>query len=66
MVVPGFDDVTTKRRGLGMKLYSSATWVLIVLFGLLAVIHVVLTVLFYLGIWIRASDTSSLSNGPPG
>ena len=43
-------ETTSKRRGVWSKLHAAATWVLIVLFGLLAVIHVVLTVLFYVGV----------------
>lgn len=33
------------------RVYAISTWTLIVYFGLMAVVHVVLTVLFYLGIW---------------
>ena len=33
------------------RLYAIATWVLIVLFGLLAFIHFVITGLYYLGMW---------------
>ncbi len=39
------------RPSLWARIYRSANWILIVLFMLLAAIHVVLTVLFYLGIW---------------
>ena len=33
------------------RIYAISTWTLIAYFALLAVVHVVLTVLFYLGIW---------------
>jgi len=33
------------------RVYAISTWTLITYFALMAVVHVVLTVLFYLGIW---------------
>jgi len=39
------------RRTVWSRVYAISTWTLIVYFGLMAVVHVVLTVLFYLGIW---------------
>jgi hypothetical protein len=35
----------------GQGVYAISTWILIAYFALMAVIHLVLTVLFYLGIW---------------
>jgi hypothetical protein len=39
------------RRTFWSRVYAISTWALIVYFGGMAVIHVVLTVLFYLGVW---------------
>ncbi|HVR78794.1 MAG TPA: hypothetical protein VMS99_10415 [Acidimicrobiia bacterium] len=43
--------VTTLRRSVWSRVYATATWTLIVLFVILAGAHLVLTVLFYLGVW---------------
>ena len=42
---------TGSRRTFWSRVYAISTWTLIVYFGLNTVAHVVLTVLFYLGIW---------------
>ena len=42
---------TTKRgRSVWSRVYGVSTWILIVLFALLAVIHVAMTVLYYVGV----------------
>jgi len=41
----------TPRRSVWSRVYAIATWTLIVLFTILAVVHLVLTVLFYTGVW---------------
>ena len=43
--------VTNSRRSVWSRVYATATWTLIVLFVFLAGAHLVLTVLFYLGVW---------------
>ena len=43
--------VTDSRRSVWSRVYATATWTLIVAFVFLAGAHLVLTVLFYLGIW---------------
>jgi len=39
------------RRTVWSRVYAISTWTLVIYFGVMAVIHVVLTVLFYLGVW---------------
>ena len=39
------------RRSVWSRVYAFSTWALIVYFSLMAVAHLVLTVLFYLGVW---------------
>jgi hypothetical protein len=39
------------RRTVWSRVYAISTWTLIGYFSLMAVVHLVLTVLFYLGIW---------------
>jgi len=43
-------ETTTQRRSVWSRVYGVATWILIILFLLLATIHVVMTVLFYVGV----------------
>jgi hypothetical protein len=43
--------VTRIARPSWSRIYTIATWTLIVVFTLLAVAHLVLTVLFYIGVW---------------
>jgi cytochrome bd-type quinol oxidase subunit 2 len=43
-------EAPSERRSLWSRVYATATWALIVLFGLLAAVHVVLTILFYAGV----------------
>lgn len=39
------------RRSVWSRVYAVSTWTLIGYFSLMAIVHAVLTVLFYLGIW---------------
>jgi hypothetical protein len=41
----------TSGRSIWSRAYGIATWTLIVLFGFFAAAHLVLTVLFYAGVW---------------
>ena len=41
----------TTGRSIWSRVYAISTWTLIVIFSFFAVSHVVLTVLFYIGIW---------------
>ena len=43
--------VQQTRRTVWSRVYAISTWTLIGYFSLMAVVHLVLTVLFYLGIW---------------
>ncbi len=43
-------ETTKVRRTVWSRVYAISTWTLIVYFGLMTVAHVVLTVLFYLGV----------------
>ncbi len=43
-------ETTKVRRSVWSRVYGVSTWILIILFVLLATIHVVMTVLFYLGV----------------
>lgn len=43
--------VDTSRRTIWTRIYSVSAWILIAYFGLMAIIHVALAVLFYLGVW---------------
>ena len=42
---------TSPKGNVWTRIYAVSTWILIAYFGLMALIHVVLTVLFYLGVW---------------
>ena len=42
---------TSPRRTVWSRIYTVSTWILIAYFGLMAIIHVVLAMLFYLGVW---------------
>jgi hypothetical protein len=42
---------TSTRRTVWPRIYAASTWVLVAYFRVMAVIHVVLAVLFYLGVW---------------
>lgn len=42
---------TTPQRSVWSRVFSISTWALIVYFALMAVAHVVLTILFYVGVW---------------
>jgi hypothetical protein len=43
-------ETTKRRRSVWSRVYGISTWILIGLFALLAVSHVVMTVLFYVGV----------------
>lgn len=43
--------VQETRRTVWSRVYAFSTWVLIGYFSLMAVVHLVITVLFYVGIW---------------
>lgn len=42
---------TEPQRTVWSRIYGVSTWALIVYFGVMALVHVVLAVLFYVGVW---------------